>query len=707
MKKIILLISIFISQVSMLIAQSDNTDLPSSEINIVARYNTKNKNAELRFVPQLNVILKEALKYGFIIERAELDLNKFKDDKVTNAKEERIQYKQIGTTKPYNDMQWASALKTANPDLIKKLQLAKDFYDQRNNKEGTNFNIDNGIYELKQAKSREEFELFILVFNALQNKEVAIALGFDFVDSTAFVGKDYLYRAILAKNTSIYLVKSNPFLLRTGEAIKSTKTEVAVKENDKSLGFLWDQPDMVTGVLAERKSKNQDWKALSTVPEISLMGGSRNGYFDSGLVNGIEYSYRFYGFTPFGEKVLFAEGKGTPKDLTPPKAPLFISAKHTKPKEITIKWDADLLEKDFLGFIVARGIENNGNFKVIGDKLIAKDIREFKDTTFSLDETNYYVIQAIDTSGNISSTIPAFVTLIDSIPPKPPIIINANIDSSGIVTIEIELNKEKDLLGYRMFKVNDLTHEWSFREDAFINPDSSAKEFKLIYKDTITLNSLTPYIYYSYMALDLNMNQSELSEFIKLARPDTIPPTTPVFNAILVGKDYVDLTFALSQSPDVFSHILYRSESPTGEWMKVIETRETGIFYSHKDSALISGKMYYYSAQAKDKSGLLSKYAYPMQAKPYDDGMLLLVKDLVIKEIDNKKLLTWNYELKNDNIFYVIYSKDSKDNFIEITRTKSLNFDVSGRKENHYAVKVFSTNPKKQSKLSEFISVPD
>src|SRR6056297_3068879 len=142
---------------------------------------------------------------------------------------------------------------------------------------------------------------------------------------------------------------------------------------------------------------------------------------------------------------------------------------------------------------------------------------------------NYYVIQAVDTAFNVSSSIPAAVTLIDTIPPAAPVWLSGDIDSLGVVTLKLENKPENDLMGYRLYKANYPDHEPSVIFEGFVDDDTLQDEIPTAFTDTVTLNTLTPRIYYKIKALDFNFNQSGFSEMMVIERPDTIPPTAPVF----------------------------------------------------------------------------------------------------------------------------------------------------------------------------------
>jgi len=395
-----------------------------------------------------------------------------------------------------------------------------------------------------------------------------------------------------------------------------------------------------------------------------------------------------------------------PRDLTPPQSPIFVKAKHEKPKEVHLEWKLDKpMESDFQGFIVARGQTNKGQFEIISNGILPSSQYEFVDTSFVPHKPNYYVVQAIDTSGNISSATPYFVTLIDSIPPAQPKFVSGIIDSNGVVTITLELNKEEDLMGYRLFRANGAEHEFSVIKEGFNPEDSIIKPVQVVFYDTVTLKSLTPNIFYRAKALDYNFNQSAFSNVLKVKRIDTIPPVMPVFKRVVVGTDQVELHFAPSSSVDVVAHFLYRRTSSSEPW-EIIANIPKGQ-KKYIDKAVKQKVKYYYSLRAKDDSELYSEYAFPVVARPYDNGVRPVVTDLKVEKLEKETLLTWSYPEKYKEVVFIIYKKDKKGRLRRLVSTDKKQFRIQKKmKKADFAVKAF-TRDGGESRVSDVVSYLD
>jgi len=689
MKNIILIVFTLFSTIA-LFAQAEKK---VANINVLGRY--QNGKMDLRFLPNNKKVLYAGLKDGFVIQRALLGEQHDVDE---------LDFEVLATNRPYSPAQWKSAMSQATGETKDLLELAKDFYDGMDKKKGTPFSLDKGIKELKEAKSKEDFEFMIFAMSALKNAVVADAIGISFTDKNVVADKVYVYRVVLAKNTTDYQIASEILTIQAKESPFELRP-IFVKEGDTELSFQWEERDAVSGVLVEKKDpKTERWTMLSDVPSYNLSDGIINTYQDKNLKNGQIYEYRFYGFTPFGEKVMFGEAKGMPRDLTPPQAPVFVKAKHEKQKEVHLQWKLiKPLESDFKGFVVGRSETNKGEYEIISNGILPKGTRQFVDTSFVAHKPNYYVIQSVDVDGNYNSSPPYFVTLIDSVPPVKPIFVSGKIDTNGIVTVTIELNKEKDLMGYRLFRANGDEHEFSTIEDGFNPTDSIVGPIRLVFYDTVTLNSLTPYIYYRSKALDYNFNQSVFSDILKVKRPDTIAPVEPVFKKVIVGIDQVELNFAPSPSVDVMSHFLYRRTSLSAPWDIIANIPKGSKKYI--DKKVKQKVKYYYSLRAKDDSDIYSEYAFPVSARPYDNGVRPVVTNLKETKKNEKVNLAWEYPTKYKDPVFIIYKKDTKGRLRRMFSTKEKTVEIKQKMLNSaFAVKVFTPDGG-ESKVSASVQI--
>ncbi len=692
-KQIISLVIAFLAMYSSAYGQQDAGD-PTSNISVVAQYKAEDNSVELRFFADKKSVLENGMQYGYTIERAEINS--------IISKQEDVKYQQIATVKPFTDAQWEEAKQTTDDKLKKQLEVAHSFY-----KEGiTTLKTTTSPIDLKtliDKKNAEDFQFALLLMSAIQNPKIALALGLAYDDKTAKPNIKYVYKASLTNYKGPYAIVDVPYLITTNEQSEFAQRAIEVNVGDTELGFSWEENDMVSGVMVERKNEvTGKYEALNDKPKYSLSENSlRNGFGDSGLENYKLYQYRFYGFNGFGEKILFGEVKAMPKDLTPPKKPLMQSAEHTKPDEVTITWTMPTPDADLKGFTVKHSTEVDGEFKELHEQLLDKSARTYSDTSFIRGGKNYYAVQAIDTAGNKSVSFSAYVTLMDTIAPNTPKFLSSKIDSLGVVTLKLEPNKEKDLMGYRLFMANSPDHEFSAIQEGFDSDIDNTKSVKHMFNDTITLKSLSPYVYYKAKALDHHHNQSNFSEILKVKRIDTIPPTTPVFKNAIVGETSIELHFELSESSDVKTQILYRKTDLNGLWEIVSELEENQTVYTDKE--LKKKTKYFYSLRAMDESNLFSDYSMSISGTPYDNGKRETVQNFSIRKNDNQYLLSWNYRVTKDT-YFIIFKSNTDGKLVQYKRTEKLNFTEKETKtKQSYAIRAY-TKDGGSSKMSTIIS---
>ena len=667
-------------------------EVGTCKIATIARYTQK--GVELRWIPDNKTILKLSFKNGFTIERSDSGANRFEG---------------IGIAKAFEQAKWEKLIADEKDSATKSnLELAMEFLFANESSEKKEISLDKGIAELNEQKSKEDMVYAIFILTAIKDAKVAEALGLGFIDKTVQDGKIYTYRINISAKSALYKIENGLVNIKAAINPNKYKNEVFVYAGDKQLTFAWTINPNISGYFVERKSEGEtNFKPLNKTPFYDSKGdgydGNINGTFkDDSLVNYKWYQYRFYGLTSFGEKVLFAEVKGMPKDLTPPDAPILKLPKQINPKEAEVAWDMYGNINDLKGFIVARSNKDSGNFTILHSTILNNKTRKYIDNSFNVDENNYYVVYALDTAGNISSSYPAFLTIIDSTPPTKPEIASAIVDSTGIVTLKIKLGKEKDLKGYRIFKSNSAEHELSVIEEFFKKDKLDTTSIKLIFYDTVGLNSLTSKIFYKIKALDFNYNQSVFSEMAIVKRPDTIPPVTPVFTNVIVKENQVELFFAPSASIDVKEQIVYRKTNVADEWKMLMKLKpeEKQII----DTNVKTGVTYYYSVRAIDESNLFSGFANMVYGKPFDSGIRPVVTNLSSKIQDKKIVLSWDYPEKYKGATFAIYKKTEKGDLVQYKKiTEKIFIDNAVSKENVYAVKVFTADGG-QSALSNLIS---
>ncbi len=677
MKKLSIIISII---VGFTINSYSQNDLPKAKIKVFARYENA-KGMQLVFIADQKNIVVNAMKNGFIIERAEANSQNFV---------------KIAERKAYSDKQWKALIENEkNKNRQEKLKAGYAFYKAQTEIHSKSLNLQNGLSDLIKAKKDEDMRFLIMLLFAVKEQAVMNALGLTYTDTNVQAEKTYKYRVKLAIPDEIYQIESPVFVVKATKNNPEYRHLFYVNQGEKKLSFIWNEIQGLQAFDIERYDKRKaKFVKLNKAPIYAASANQKYVYTyeDKHLINYKKYTYRFYAHNFFGERIKLFEMTSFPIDKTPPPAPDLQKPEHIKPNEALLTWKMKNKPKDLKGFVVARSSKNKGKFDILHQKLLPPSQRKFIDKNFNKNTDNYYVVQAIDTANNISSSAPFMLVVIDTVPPLKPVFEKATIDSLGHILIKIKPGKEQDLMGYRLFKANSPKHEFSAIKEHFADSSSQSVKKLLVFKDTTTLNTLTPYIYYKVKALDFHYNQSEFSEVLKIKRPDTIPPVTPVFTDVKVYSNKVVLQFSFGQNEEQVSRYIYKKSALNNEWKLLSDLKPEQTRYIDDD--VQQEVKYFYSLRAKDNSNIYSKYAKAVFAIPFDDKILPEISKFVVKQDNHKVKLSWQYNYSSKKIFFIIYKNDESGNLVQYKRIENTQFtDTFVSKGSYtYAVKAFSSD---------------
>jgi fibronectin type 3 domain-containing protein len=622
------------------------------------------QHVQLRLFPDRRELMRFSLADGFVLERRSPNSN----------------FSEIARIRTYDEAAWRTMIASeSDAEQARDIGLAFIFQQSLLQTQGGTLNFDNGISDLEELKSREEFAYFAFLVSSLKSADIAEALGLSYTDTQVQLGQTYIYRVRPVQLPDDYDYVATDIEVTVGSADDAYANEVDVFEGDGILSFSWQDSDNISGILVERRTTiDEAFVPLMDQPLFSLQSSDpdqpiRSSFADSNVVNYTPYTYRFMGYNLFGEVVPFAEITAVPRDRTPPEAPFMPVPEQISAREVKISWTMnEVPASDLLGFVVGRSNRNEGDFGLLHSDFLPKETRSFIDTTFVPGQLNYYVVQAVDTALNVSSSFPMAVTLIDSIPPAKPVILTSTIDSTGVVTLQLQRNTDPDLMGFRLYRSNDPDHEFTHVLDGFSFGDTLTSNIQTVFSDTVTLNTLTPKVYYKAEALDFNYNASEFSDVLSVSRPDTIPPSVPVIYNVISQTDRIELYYHSSESTDLARQELYRKTSLDVPWAFFDTLSASQNMYI--DRNVTQGTKYYYSMRAIDRSDLYSDYAFAVYGLTYDDGVRPAV-ETIRAQIDGTTLrLDWEYDQKDWEVYFVVYRQNTDGILVQHARTDQPTF---------------------------------
>ncbi|WP_340105950.1 hypothetical protein [Rhodohalobacter sp. 8-1] len=669
-----------------------------AEINLFARYVDGN-GIEMRWFSDNNEVMRKGTESGFIVERRIAGTGSFQT---------------VQTVQPLDEAQTEQLIQTTvgEGNRADRLRVVTELRDSDTDHLPGEIDFQNRIEDLVNRKSAEDFRTMTFMLSSFEDSLAARVLGLSATDANVMAAQTYEYRARLA-NPGGMNVTSVITEITASEQTVDYEIPILVNEGDSELSFIWEQPENSVGLYVQRSfSANGPFEPLNEVIELNLRGKQYDGpqrgtYSDKKLNNYRTYHYRFYGQNAFGERVLFGEASGTPRDLTPPREPLLLQPKHVSEDTVRVTWEMPgAVDNDLAGFAVLRGDGTSEEFVRLHPDLTDPSLREWIDLDFNRDLDTYYAVQAVDTAGNVSNSAVLPVSYIRFNPPVKPEIGQATIGDDGSVEIIISPDPEYAVDGYKIFMANDPEHEFSVVKEVFgdslITPGN-----RTVVRDTVMLNTLTRNVYYKIRAYDVHFNESEESDVIALERPDIVPPPRPVFKNVETGTTEVNFEIALPSVVDFQTATLYRRSGPESDWQPVQTFREKTEIARYTDKRLVPGETYFYRLQAEDQSGLLSDFSNPVQVKTVNRRSVSVAENLSAQYGDRGAVIRWAYPGDVlDEVFFVVYRRSSDRGFQQVGRSEETFFTDRrvrpGRYE--YQVRVFRKDGN-QSEMSEPVSL--
>ncbi|MDP3666181.1 MAG: hypothetical protein Q8R50_05835 [Sediminibacterium sp.] len=562
----------------------------------------------LRYFATTPALFNTANKLGYIIEKSVV---------VNNTAIEKLRYLPLKASPfvRWNEAKWEAGYKNAaftDSNELKLAGLAMAFSDSAASAMKGDV-LSDDLKSLKEQRDNASMKFGFTLIAANRSKLAAEGLALRISDFDVVAGTTYVYRIRVNQPIKTNLddwVYVQVQCKNFNAAYLRNDTTIKVIEADKSISFTFPESTEYYAFNVQRSDNNGiTYKKLTDMPSIKLqpvgyINKTDYGFVDAGLINNKKYHYRVTVSTLFADELILSEFSAMPTDQTPPPAPFLKSADHIKPKEIELTWE--MIEKDagdLKGFTISRSSNEKTGYQKITKDLLPTLTRKYVDKNFDPDGSIYYVVEAIDTAGNISRSFPAYVTLIDSTAPHAPIITSAIIDSLGKITITIQPNEEKDFMGYQLLKANQADHEFSVIEETF---NDSIYSPKYILYDSTTLNTLTKNIYYKLYAFDTHYNQSGPSKIIELKRRDTIPPIAPIITDYKVSDSSINIKFVNSSSDDVTYNILLKRIMGKEKCDTIFRNNNSNIT-TYQDNNIFSNNQYVYAMIAKDESGMYSK----------------------------------------------------------------------------------------------------
>lgn len=594
-----------------------------------------------------------------------------------------------------------------NPDSVAMNATILQFPEEV----GLDFQLPSGEEGFDFGNDKDAIRWLFHSIICLSSKEASIISGIYFMDKKTSRKEIYTY-----------------YLTTSGEGIDKALAEVTISPLDsyplkKPIGMKdvtnkniskisWNKADtsnvyLPTYNIYRSENKNGSYvkmnnKALLAVYS-KVLDSNVVYYDDTTLQKGKMYYYKVHGLDLFGEFTPYSDPYVIKQKTLMEYAPYIEEARKVDSNSpaCSIKWVVeDREEENISSFIVYRSSKPDSLFKPISIGL-KNDQRFYKDKNPS--KNNYYKVVALGKGGDSLWSAPVYVLIADSIPPKPAIMLSAVCDSLGIVTVKWKHNNDIDLHSFNLYRSNYKNEEFS--------RVTTIEKVDTIYRDTVSLETLTESIYYKIIAYDDSYNPSVFSNVIKAKRYDIIPPVHPVFTELKSDSSGINLTWANSSSEDVIKTILYRRLQNETSWHEhKVFVQDTVKFISYADTNLYKGQWYEYALEAFDDDKLRSGYSTIVRLKAFDNGIRPEIKTIKSKSDVRKGIVKLSWDYKHQGVeFFQVYRAENDGKMSILQSLKPSEFEcydkylTSGKKYRYRLKAVFKDGG--ESPFSREISV--
>lgn len=531
----------------------------------------------------------------------------------------------------------------------------------------------------EQEESFEAFQdgmarLFFLI-QTVKSGPFAQAVGLGYLDQNVNQSSRYKYRLTALYNGEEIEIADTA--ITAGPYVQAAAPQnVEIERKKRKVELRWKIDKLAyygVNVYRTNLSTNETIlltpeSVVATEEDLIHNGVKHPNYTDSEIDKETDYTYELKVIDYFGE-----EGIGTgplpaaAKDFDPPMEPFNLKFDQETLK-VHLTW-MSVIDEDRYGFNLYTFKDTITNRVKLNSEIIPKDTNYY---WYNVDQPGeyYFVVSAIDLTGNEAFSGPIIAHIRDVIPPQPPSNLETRADS-GKIHLTWTASPDNDLMGYVIYKVIEgeeyHPEHYTLVNDIPIKPTEFTEEFHKNVKTAFR---------YVVEAVDTSFNRSEFSSFSVAKLPDHLPPVAPFIRNVDLdekGKSII-IKWEPNKDDDIYGYNLYRRDGLDSTAPKIALNLAPFLAseLQYEDDAISEGTKYTYYLQALDSARNLSEFSNPFSAivpgKDISAGIKL--KSFSAKMKGKKTVdLKWKVNDPEHVLGYVIFRKEGENNLMPLTGT--------------------------------------
>lgn len=605
-------------------------DAQDDRLGIVAK--TEKRQIVLRWMPQEYEVFKQGIAEGYTLSRKTIRRNGLQVN-------EEVIVLSPQPLKPLKDSFWEQeGKKDRFAYVVHQLLKAEDPRDQ-------------------EAK---DLNLSLAMLMSTTSATIPDALGMLYYDKAVRANEEYQYTVSCGGLTATVNAKG-------GELTRIAPPDSLYADFADSTVFIrWRVADslMHSAFLVERSDDGGvKFNPVNTEPilitnDADSLGNLYASYSVKLPKFHYKYAFRIRAYTPFGQLT----GPSAKVEVMGYRDKLPVPAlRHTliPHKGVRLEWDyPDSLHNDIRGFEILVSDTPDGKFEYLLKNTLPRKARSYDDTLTRGDA--YYKVAAVNLAGGPAPSIAEFVQVEDTTAPAKPQWIVHRVSKEGVVRLKWQKNTERDLYGYSLYRSDSRRAEFSI-----ITPEMIKDT---VYHDTLALNVLNKEVYYTLVAYDHRLNASVHADTLLVMRPDTIPPTPPIFGEFVLSDSTIQFSWHPSSSVDVQHTRLLRSGGGTDSLVLATYPAIVQGWQQYTDTTAAEKTEYTYSLQAVDAAGLYSEPSRIKLEKLWTGVRPVVAPLSFTYDTDTRSIsLRWPVPARKVKR-YVLYRQSPADTYLSVYR---------------------------------------